>query len=409
MSLAEFIPARRDLWTLRYYYFIYAGGTGLVGPFMNLFLVSQHMDGVQIGWIVAFGSAVALIAAPLWTRLSAASGKPLHFLQVSILLLGLAGVLLSQQQVFLWLALVYGLRVLVGAGIGPLSDAIAVRAAEGLQTGYGSIRVWASFGWAVLVLSGGWLVQSTGLPSAFFAFAIACLVAAGLLLCLDPRLLPAQSGPAKAAAGFGVVAGNILHTPALLGLGLALVLVGFGNLGVNQFENVYLSQLGAKEGLIGIASMVSSVVELPGMFLADRLTRRFSTASLLILALGMTAFWRALVFIFPGVATIIAVRAVGGISFSIYTVAMIKYISGQTAPAETATALAIFTVTLPSLINITGTPLAGLFFDHLGAHWLYAVACAGYVLAAAALWFAQQSRREDFTTEAWSTQRKPKI
>ena len=110
MSLPEFVPSRRDLWTLRSYYFVYAGGTGLVGPFLNLFLVSQHMDGVQIGWIVAFGSAVALIAAPLWTRLSALSGRPLRFLQVSILLTGLVGILLSQQQFHiadLWAGMIY--------------------------------------------------------------------------------------------------------------------------------------------------------------------------------------------------------------------------------------------------------------------------------------------------------------
>ena len=47
MSLPEFVPSRRDLWTLRYYYFVYAGGTGLVGPFLNLFLVDKEPLGLR--------------------------------------------------------------------------------------------------------------------------------------------------------------------------------------------------------------------------------------------------------------------------------------------------------------------------------------------------------------------------
>jgi hypothetical protein len=100
------------------------------------------------------------------------------------------------------------------------------------------------------------------------------------------------------------------------------------------------------------------------------------------------------VFAFPGVFTIIAARAVGGIAFSFYTVAMIKYIGERTAANQTATALAIFTVTLPSLINITCTPLVGHVFDLVGAHWLYLISLSGYALGAIALWALAVQRNQ---------------
>jgi PPP family 3-phenylpropionic acid transporter len=178
----------------------------------------------------------------------------------------------------------------------------------------------------------------------------------------------------------------VLFRSALWGLALVLIITGVANLGIAQFENIYLSQLGARESLIGVASMVSSVVEILGMLWADRLVRRWSPAPILLIGLVMYFFLRSLLFLFPSVFLIIATRAAGGIGFSFNTVAIIKYISQHTASNHTATALAIFTVTLPSIINITCTPLVGHLFDLLGAHWLYLIALVGYALGALVLW-----------------------
>jgi PPP family 3-phenylpropionic acid transporter len=367
---------------VRFYYFIFLGGAGSVNPFLNIFLSRQKLDGVQIGWIVAIGSVIGLFAAPLWTRVSAQSRRPLRLLQLSLLLVGVATVILSRQVLFFWLAFFFALRILFSAGQSPLSDALALRVTAATDSGYGSVRVWGSFGWAVIVLGTGWLNQQAGIQAGFIEFGFVMVIAALLLTQVRAGAAPLQALPGERRQGFREVGRLILHSPALVGLGVVLVVIGVANLGIVQFENLYLDQLGAKESLIGVASMVSSVVEIPGMLWADRLVRRWSPAPILLVGLVMNCLLRSLVFLFPSVFLIIAARAVGGIAFSFYTVAMVKYISARTASAQTATALAIFTVTLPSIINITCTPLVGHVFDLVGAHWLYLISLTGYALAA---------------------------
>ncbi|HVO69850.1 MAG TPA: hypothetical protein VMT24_07385 [Aggregatilineaceae bacterium] len=56
----------------------------------------------------------------------------------------------------------------------------------------------------------------------------------------------------------------------------------------------------------------------------------------------------------PAVMTILVERA-----FSFYTVAPIRFIAQQTCPQETRTVLALYTVTLASLIGIVAPPFAG--------------------------------------------------
>jgi PPP family 3-phenylpropionic acid transporter len=377
---------QRDLWIVRLFYFILLGGAGAVNPFLNLFLARQNLDGVKIGWIVAIGSLIGLFAAPLWTRLSAESRHPLRLLQISLLLTGAVTVLFSSQTLFVWLAIFFTLRILLSAGQSPLSDALALRVTDATNTGYGSVRVWGSFGWALIVLGTGWLNQQAGIRSGFIEFGFVTVIAALLLTQLRMGAVSLQVVPGEGRSGFRQVGALILHSPALWGLALVLIITGVANLGIAQFENIYLSQLGARESLIGVASMVSSVVEILGMLWADRLVRRWSPAPILLIGLVMYFFLRSLLFLFPSVFLIIATRAAGGIGFSFNTVAIIKYISQHTASNHTATALAIFTVTLPSIINITCTPLVGHLFDLLGAHWLYLIALVGYALGALVLW-----------------------
>ena len=385
-------PTQRDLWMLRLYYFTMVGGGGFVSPFLNIFFAGQGLDGVKIGVITAIGSVVGLVAAPMWTRFSVQNKHPLRLLQISLILTAIVTIGLSLQSVFFWLSFFFALRVLAGIGAAPISDSMTLRVTEALQVGFGSVRVWGSLGWAVIVLFTGWLNQNTSLRSGFYGFGFAMVASVLLLTQVRAERLPAaaaQRFTRIATAGFKETALRIWHNRPLVGLGIMLVMIGLANTGVTQFENIYLTQLGAQAGLVGVASMASSVIEIPGMLWADRMVRLHSPARMLVISLGLNCLMRAAVFLVPSVATIIAAKAAGGIAFSFYTVALIKYIGERTAENETATALAIFTVTLPGIVSISAAPVSGYFFDLVGARWLYVAAALGYILGGLVLRVAQ--------------------
>jgi PPP family 3-phenylpropionic acid transporter len=171
-----------------------------------------------------------------------------------------------------------------------------------------------------------------------------------------------------------------------------LVFIGFLNSGVLQFENVFLSQLGASKSLISVAGILSATVELPFMLFADRIMRRFGAHRLLLFALAMNTLLRLTVFSFPAIYTIMAVRFIGGVSFSLYTVAFVGLISGRTSVNETGTVLALFTVTIAGAVNIVASPVAGAIFDAIGPRWLYALSLTGYLAAFTSLWLTRPEK-----------------
>lgn len=387
---------RRDLWFARFYYLFWLGGLGFILPFINLFYVSLGLKGTQIGVFAATGALVSLAAAPLIVSKIKQQPQPRRYLQLVLVLGALGYFLIQHQTAFLPIVILVFFHTLALTGISPLSDTVAVSVAQGAGTGFGSVRVWASAGWIISVLSAGWLIERLGFSVGFWGASVVLVTGAILLFFIRPQHFTPQARPEQASEaapakkhGLRSALELVLHDRPLAGLALALVVIGLLNNGVMQFQNVYLAELGASKQMISLAGTVSAMVEIPFMILADRLVRRYGAQRLLLVSLGITVLYRLLVFIFPSVWTIVGVNLVGGVTFSLYTIAFISLISSRTPPEQTGTVLALFASTLGGTVNIVASPVAGALFDAIGARWLYGLAALGYLVGTLSLWLAQ--------------------
>jgi PPP family 3-phenylpropionic acid transporter len=391
-GLLSGVVERRDLRVVRAYYFVYVGGVGFISPFLNLFYTSLGLSGKQIGTFASIGGAVAMLIAPAWVNEVRKRPNPRSYIQLGLSLSALAYLLIAQQTSFWPIALIVFFQALATVGIAPLSDMLAVRVARAAGAGYGTVRVMGSLGWIFTVLASGWLIQRFGFKPGFYLASLAYASAALLLFGVRPQNFSAWSSSDRPQTSLRGALRRVAGDRILVGFALALALIGFLNNGVLQFENVYLAQLGATKSLISIASILSAIVELPFMIYSDRIVRRLGAHRALLAALGMYVGLRLIVLVLPATLTIMAVRFVTGVSFSLYTVAFIGLISSRTPPDEAGAVLALYSVTLAGLVSILASPIAGALFDSLGARWLYAFAAAGYSAAVIILWFTRSPK-----------------
>jgi PPP family 3-phenylpropionic acid transporter len=323
-----------------------------------------------------------MISAPFAMRWSGSGIKLRNALQWMLLGGIVTLLLLSQQHTFVGLAIALGMFELVVAGIDPASDTMTVKILTNItKVGFGSVRVWASLGWAIMALAGGLLIEHQGFLSVF----IASIITLGVTILILTRIRPYENPGADTEATRepsthkGLV--MIIKKPAILGLTLALMISWMTRDGLYTFEPIYLKQLGATESVIGFASTLGATVELAGMFLADRLVRRYGSGIVFSMSFIIYAIGMVLVLLFPSVLIILVFHAIGGIAFSLLTVGMVMYINDNTLPYETATIMALVTVTLHSLMGIISSPLSGIAFDAFGVYWLYLIALGGQILA----------------------------
>lgn len=384
--MRSFLNGSRNLWLTRFYFLIYYMGLGAVDPFINLYYVERRLSGTQIGWIGALCAVSALLSAPLWGRVSDNSRRPKRWLQAAMLISGIALFLLSQQTVFLLLALFAGLNALVGPGVDPLMCAQAMDVVETEKSaGFGSIRLWGSLGYALAAPLGGWIIQERGISKAFYIYTLGVVLSALILffVTVSPRNRPAADAAVERVKSVSVwtIARGIWKNPEVMALILAsIVMWGLG--GGTRFEAVYLTQLGVKESVIGWLSTLSAITELPMMLLADRVLRRKGSAFTIKLAFWLTAACFPPIVVYPALASFFLFHLVSGIAYSFMVVSFTVFIVERAPAQQNATLLAFYTITVASLTNMVFSPLIGFIFDKAGAYWLFVIALGGCTLAA---------------------------
>jgi predicted MFS family arabinose efflux permease len=386
MTDSKSVSLRRNLNMMRLYYFA-LGGVGFLVPYLNLFYVRLGLSGKEIGALAAIGSVIVLITAPIFANMSENGRSPAKMLAVSAFLTAIGYMLLSQQRTLAGLAVMSAFMALVGGVLWPVSDALAVVVSSATQKGFGSIRIASSAGWIVTVLLGGWLIERIGMIAGFVGVSLSFVVSAVVLLGIHGG--HAANAPDKQRTKhFNILMKGLLSNWAILGLGAMMAITGMASSGVMQFESVYLSKLGATEGIIGVAGIMSAVVEIPCMLWADRLLNRRSANSLLIVSMIIFMACRLLVLVAPSILAIIVQNLIFGVAYSLYTIAQIKFIADSTLPHQMRTALALLNMTWANLVSIISSPLAGAAYDNFGILPLYAVSAGGYLIGTLCLYFA---------------------
>lgn len=376
-------PARRDLWLTRGFYLFWFAGLGFLTPFITLFYLSLGMSGTQIGLVGTLGGLFTLLAAPVWAARHLHLDRPARTFQGLVLAYGVGALALSAAVGFTGVAVITSLRSIVGAGVPPLMDGMSLTVTRALGVGWGGVRLFGSIGWVVFVLLAGILVEQFGLPASLIGAGVLTLASAAMLAFITPAAFTVRTSAAPPTPRD--VMAQFRATPRLLGVAAMIALVTLGAGGAYQYEGAFLKDLGATEFLIGVAGMLSALVEIPFMIVVDRLLRRTSPYRLMISGMLIYVGLRGVVFLFPSVGMIMAAAAGIGVAYSLLIVASTRFIADQAGEARTPMMLAFINVTLPGVISLFSSPTIGWFYDTLGVRSLYALAAACYLTAALVL------------------------
>jgi PPP family 3-phenylpropionic acid transporter len=290
------------------------------------------------------------------------------------------------------MAAIVGVEAFIGSPTYPLSDAQALTITNE-KSGYGSIRLWGSLGWAITAFLGGWMVERAGLVTIFIGYAALyglCILI--LQWIVTPHNLSHKSEEPRPA--LKTVIGSLFRDKALIGLALALAIYWLTSNGRMRFETIYLKELGASEQLIGWAFTYPALLELPIMLWADRLIRKFGSGRLLSLSILLEAFALVAIIVYPSIESILFTRAASGLYYSFYAIATVAYTVERAPAGQAATVLSLYFVTLAGVISLVASPISGAIFDKAGAYPLYIVAGAGAFVAWLILVFSQPKPKQ---------------
>lgn len=375
------LASRRNLWLMRAYYFLWIGAGGFLLPFVTLVYQARGLSGAEIGLLSTCSALAGMAAAPIWGRLGDRSATPRRLLQVVLLSSACLALLRGMQTTFWGFALLVVLESLVGSGSGSLSSTQALSVVEGEKAGFGSIRLWGSLGWAVAAPLAGQLMEWSGFFAPFVGHAVMLVLGVALLGLLRGTEHSPAMLQARVRAPISQVFRTLVRSPSMTGLALALVFLWLSGAGRQQFESIYLAQLGASASLIGWANTAGALIEPPFMLLTDRILRRYGAGRVLRFSILLQAIAYLPVVLFPSVLSVFVLRILFSVAFSLNVVSYLTYLVENAPDGQGATVISLFEVTLRGGVGLVSAPLAGVFFDAFGAYGLYTIGMAGGLLA----------------------------
>jgi PPP family 3-phenylpropionic acid transporter len=362
MTIYPLEMAKRDnFYRVAALQFMTFAARGFTLPFINLYLVSVGFSGTQIGLLVSLSALVQLLLTPAlntWADRRQRHRGLYRGLLVSNAT-ATAGLVASTNP--LWLAGTILVRDSSDLPAAALLSQLTITWLGERQSGlFGRIRAWGSFGWAVTTFISGRIFALGGYPLLFLLTS-----AINLLIVPFTKALPEHTMPRQKCD----------HAPRqarfyILMAALFLYYIGFT--AFNNFSYIYFKQgLGASNDMIGIIVSLSAVAEIPVMLNIDRLLRRTSTLTTLIMGfVGLSGLW-LIITLLPDSRLLIPIMMVRGLFFTMQNVSMTLLVAQISSPRNVATNQAIAQVTMFGLTVLLTGPISGWLFDHAGGQVLF--------------------------------------
>jgi PPP family 3-phenylpropionic acid transporter len=316
------------------FFLTYASGAAWLSYF-NLFL-KQYIgltDG-QVGIITAVQQINTLLLLPFWGMVADRFGRKniltINMFLITVLLCGF----IFQKTFISVLAFTYVFTLFYNP-IVSLVDSIALDFLE--QTGkssYGSIRLWASIGWAVSSVITGYFVRPERI---YLIFPVASVVLLVNWLILKFIYRPLKIIKNLQSLRMKHLREIFLKDKRLAILLLIMFLYGIFSAPIHLFINVYYAEIGAAYYHVGYAYAFQALSEVPFFFFGKRILEWTGARRMIVITMFVTSLRMFAYSITTNPWIAISIGTLHGISLALFLVAFISYVHQYIPPEYRAT------------------------------------------------------------------------
>ncbi|MED4602483.1 MFS transporter [Paenibacillus validus] len=375
----------KQLWKLRGLNFSYYATTGVLNPFLPLYLGERGYSSSQIGLLMMIGPFITIFAQPMWGYISDRyqTLKLIIFCLWGMTILSSIGIFGTSgyMSAFIFMLMLYFFML----SSTPLLDTLSIRVAERAHATYGSVRMWGSVGFMLLSLSSGFLLTALGgMHNLSFLYWTIWVLPMLLLL-----LLRDEKGKGDAVVSLRAF-GSMLRNKQFIWFLFLIFLIMVPHRMNDSLFALYLKDLGGSDVMVGWAWALAAGSEIPTFALLGRYLNRFHELALLgIVAVLYTIRWLLYGFIQDPVI-LMFLQTTQSITFAVFWITSVHYVVRLVPDHLQSTGQSMLSMVFLGLAGIAGGYAGGFVKDVFGGNDMYLF---GAVIAglAAVLTFGTQA------------------
>jgi PPP family 3-phenylpropionic acid transporter len=364
---------------------------GVLLPFLVPILSGRGFGPEGIGLVLGLSAAVTVAAYPVWGYLADAHlgrGWVLRLASLTAAVAGLLFALVTTEP--LASALAVSLISVGAAPWGPVADAVALGELGDDSNDYGRIRRWTSLGWVVAALAGGAIYAAVGPAALPVLFSVSALGVGAATIGTSAGRAPAAAAGTEpgldglpAGGGLRMFLGLARHSPVLGPFLLGPFVVSAGGSAAGSFLPLRILDTGGGPLLVGVASAVPAIVEIPFFSASGAIALRIGLRGLFAAGIAVSVLQFVVVAVAPDPWVITAVRTVDGAAYALRYAAIVLVVGAVLPERVRAMGQSATWLVAGGIAPILGDPVGGLVYSRLGGPALFAMSAVVVSIGAA--------------------------
>lgn len=364
---------QKPLLPLRTFMFFVSAIGSMVVSFLPIYFQHKGFSSSQIGWFLAIGPFVGLIAQPIWGYASDKYKTVKKILFTCLLGFVACVIWLFQIDSFFWILVSGAFFFFFFSPVNPLADNLAKRQSQLHGVTFGSIRMWGSIGFALISLLSGYLLSLFGI-----GFLIYPITVLAILTCLLSLFLSdAKAGTKK--VNYKDIS-LFFKDPSLVAFFALIALVMLTHRTNDSFISLYLLEMGGNEMLVGWIWFIGVSSEALLFFLSARWFRASNPTIYIIIAAALFSVRWILTALVNDPAMLILIQVLHGVCFAIAFLGALEYLYNAVPEELQATGHMVFVGISFGITGIIGSSFGGVIFENLGGSTLYFMLACSSIL-----------------------------
>lgn len=350
------------------YYLLHFAAIGITLPFLPAFFRSLQLSGTEIGLLLAMNPLLAMLAPPLWGYLADRTGRSDRVLTGIALGACLGFVPLVALQRFGPLAAACAAYAFFASSISTVIDSLTLRRVEVEGGSFSRIRLFGSVGFVLSSTAFGVMVSEVDVRAVW--------VALGLMVSAFAWTFAIRSRTAPAPPSHPLGALKLLRERDVAVLLASTALHWIACAPFHGSFAIHVTALGLPPSVVGLGAGLGVVAEIGVMLLYPRLFARMQPRLLLSLSFAASAARWLLMSVVDRGAPLVWLQLLHGLTFGAFYTASVSYLASRVPPHLRSSGQALYVAVTFGVGGLVGYTVAGVGYDALGGHRLFAVAAA---------------------------------
>ncbi|TJY41877.1 MFS transporter [Cohnella pontilimi] len=350
------------------YYFFYYLASSMYGPYLSLYFTDKGFSSAETGLFLSLWALVAVVSQPIMGMWNDRHQDPLRVLKICTVAAPVIGIGFYFFGGYAALLVIVVLFSWFQSSTGALSDTIAVGIANREGQPFSKIRLWGALSYSIGAFASGFLYEKAGGYNTSFLYFFALSIPVFLLLTGYPK----SRGAVHRASIIEQIGQVYRNRPFLLFVGVSLMLMTATSMNAT-FLPMYFKETGFDMKLVGTASAINALVEVPMFWLSAKLVSRIGRFPMLILACLCFALNFILVYTFDNVHVVLAAQLLSGTAFAFFAGISVEAVEDYAGDTTKATYQTVYAAVNYGMAGIIGNAAGGLVVDQWGARILYLI------------------------------------